>query len=111
MDFCPDCGGMLQYELPNMHAARFFCPTCPYVAYMENRGEIRRREALVKKEIQPIINLNDFTNAPKTEETCPACGHKEAAFREQQTRSADEASTKFYRCLNDDCKHAWIDYS
>lgn len=31
------------------------------------QGEIRRREALVKKEIQPIINLNDFTNAPKTE--------------------------------------------
>lgn len=38
MEFCPTCGNMLQYELPHMgRAARFFCPTCPYVCYLENR--------------------------------------------------------------------------
>ncbi|TQD91416.1 hypothetical protein C1H46_022984 [Malus baccata] len=38
MEFCPGCGNMLQYELLNMHDARFFCLTCPYVAYVDRKG-------------------------------------------------------------------------
>ena len=42
MEFCPTCGNMLQYELPYMgRPSRFYCPTCPYVCYIENRvGQI-----------------------------------------------------------------------
>jgi len=39
--------------------------------------------------------------------TCPYCGHGEAAFREFQTRSADEPATLFYRCLNEKCQKQW----
>ncbi|TQE07790.1 hypothetical protein C1H46_006549 [Malus baccata] len=67
MEFCPGCGIMLQYELLNMHDARFFCPTCPYVAYVDRKVKTKRRQHLVKKEIQPILTLDDYKNAPKTE--------------------------------------------
>lgn len=36
---------------------------------------------------------------------CPNCAHREAYFKEVQTRSADEPATIFYRCCN--CKHQW----
>ncbi|KAM1315041.1 hypothetical protein ACFX13_018973 [Malus domestica] len=68
MEFCPGCGNMLQYELLNMHDARFFCPTCPYVAYVDRKVKTKRRQHLVKKEIQPILTLDDYKNVPKTEE-------------------------------------------
>ncbi|BBG97681.1 DNA-directed RNA polymerase III subunit RPC10 [Prunus yedoensis var. nudiflora] len=111
MEFCPSCANMLQYELPNMHDARFFCPTCPYVAYVDRKVKIKRRQHLVKKEIQPIFTLDDYKNAPKIEEPCPRCGFPEAAYRTQQTRSADEAETRFFRCMNNNCGHTWVDYS
>ncbi|XP_058181773.1 factor of DNA methylation 5-like [Rhododendron vialii] len=38
MEFCPTCGILLRYELPNTSCpARFFCPTCPYVCYIESK--------------------------------------------------------------------------
>ncbi|CAN6680156.1 unnamed protein product [Malus baccata var. baccata] len=71
MKFCLGCGNMLQYELLNMHDARFFCPTCPYVAYVDRKVKTKRRQHLVKKEIQPILTLDDYKNAPKTEAPQP----------------------------------------
>lgn len=36
---------------------------------------------------------------------CPKCGCKKATYREQQTRGADEPTTKFVRCV--ECKTMW----
>ncbi|XP_047178645.1 DNA-directed RNA polymerase III subunit RPC10-like [Vigna umbellata] len=108
MEFCPTCGNMLQFELPYLdRPARFFCSACPYVCHVNNRVKIKRKQRLVKKEIEPIISPDDMKNAPKTEATCPYCGHGEAAFKEFQTRSADEPATLFYCCLNDKCQKQW----
>ncbi|XP_052491358.1 DNA-directed RNA polymerase III subunit RPC10 isoform X2 [Gossypium raimondii] len=61
MEFCPTCGNMLQYELPHMgRPSRFFCPTCPYVCHLENKVKIKRRQHLVKKEIEPVFNKEDM---------------------------------------------------
>ncbi|TKY66038.1 DNA-directed RNA polymerase III subunit RPC10 [Spatholobus suberectus] len=80
MEFCPTCGNMLQYELPYMgRNARFFCSACPYVCQIEKRVKIKRRQRLVKKEIEPIISPDDVINAPTTEATCPKCNHGKAA--------------------------------
>ena len=38
---------------------------------------------------------------------CAKCGNTEAYFRMQQTRSADEPSTRFYRCTDQKCCHNW----
>ncbi|KAK7339632.1 hypothetical protein VNO77_20310 [Canavalia gladiata] len=108
MEFCPTCGNMLQYELPDLgRPSRFFCAACPYVCHIENRVKIKRKQRLVRKEIEPVISPDDMKNAPKTEEPCPRCNNPENAYTEFQTRSADEPATIFYLCLNGKCRHQW----
>src|SRR3989338_5217457 len=46
---------------------------------------------------------------PLTEADCPKCAHKKAYYWLVQTRAADEAETKFFKC--EKCKHQWRDYS
>lgn len=36
---------------------------------------------------------------------CPKCGSEDVNEQEMQTRSADEASTKFFTCLR--CSNKW----
>ncbi|PWB85162.1 transcription factor S-II (TFIIS) [Methanobrevibacter woesei] len=50
----------------------------------------------------------DINTHPTTTITCPECGHNKAAWWLQQTRSADEAPTRFFQCLK--CKHTWREY-
>ena len=40
---------------------------------------------------------------------CKKCGHDEAVWWMFQTRSADEPTTRFYRCSK--CRYTWRDYS
>ncbi|MED6160766.1 hypothetical protein PIB30_054399 [Stylosanthes scabra] len=108
MEFCPTCGSMLGYEKPNVgHPSRLYCPTCPYVCNIESMVKIKRKQALVRKAIEPVISQDDMMNGPKTEVPCPRCGHDQATFTQVQIRSADEPATIFYLCLNDKCKHLW----
>ncbi|XP_057439690.1 DNA-directed RNA polymerase III subunit RPC10-like [Lotus japonicus] len=108
MEFCPSCSNMLKFELPNMgHNSRLFCQTCPYVCYIEKGVKIKRKQSLVRKEIDPVISYDDMKNAPTTEVRCPNCSHDKAAYTEMQIRSADEPATIFYWCLNEKCRHQW----
>ncbi|KAJ0052392.1 DNA-directed RNA polymerase III subunit RPC10-like [Pistacia vera] len=108
MEFCPTCGSMLQYELPHLdRPSRFACPSCPYVCNMESRVKIKRKQRLVKKEIQPIFTQDAMMDGPQTEVTCPNCKFGKAVYHELQTRSADEPMTIFYMCANKNCKHRW----
>ncbi|KAJ0113515.1 hypothetical protein Patl1_00646 [Pistacia atlantica] len=130
MEFCPTCGSMLQYELPHLdRPSRFACPSCPYVCNMESRVKIKRKQRLVKKEIQPIFTQDAMMDGPQTEGvfsvlhfdfyllfsgfnlfaflTCPNCKFGKAVYHELQTRSADEPMTIFYMCANKNCKHRW----
>ncbi|KAF5451772.1 hypothetical protein F2P56_026846 [Juglans regia] len=110
MEFCPTCGNMLQYELPHMgRPSRFFCPTCPYVCHIETKVKIKKKQRLVKKELEPVITEDDMKNASHTDATCPRCGHGRAAYVQFQTRSADEPATTFYTCLNETCRIKWRD--
>lgn len=45
---------------------------------------------------------------PKTTQQCLKCEHTEAFWWLQQTRSADEAPTRFYKCVK--CGHIWREY-
>ncbi|KAL8494863.1 hypothetical protein ACS0TY_019146 [Phlomoides rotata] len=106
MEFCPTCGIMLLYELPNMESpARFYCPTCPYVGQIRNRVKIKRSVRLVKKPIDPIFSEDDRQDLNVTEASCPECGHGKANLTQVQTRSADEPMTEFYTCVK--CRHTW----
>lgn len=46
---------------------------------------------------------------PTTNIDCPKCGNNVAFWWMLQTRSADEATTQFYRCKK--CNHTWRNYS
>ncbi|KAI4328944.1 hypothetical protein L6164_021256 [Bauhinia variegata] len=68
MEICPACGTMLLYELPDMgRPSRFYCPTCPYVCYIESGVKIKRRQHLVRKDIEPVISPDDTKYAQTTE--------------------------------------------
>jgi DNA-directed RNA polymerase subunit M len=46
---------------------------------------------------------------PTTNIDCPKCSNNLAFWWMLQTRSADEATTQFYRCTQ--CSHTWRNYS
>ncbi|CAI9292229.1 unnamed protein product [Lactuca saligna] len=98
MELCPTCGMLLKSELPNLDfPTRFFYTTCPYVNQIEQK--IKRKQRVVKKEIDPIITHDDIKNAPKTYQAhCPNCGHNKAAYIQFQTRSTDKTMTINFTC-------------
>ncbi|WJX85660.1 hypothetical protein P8452_68077 [Trifolium repens] len=108
MEFCPMCGSMLLLEL--VSPTRFYCKTCPYVCPIERGVKIKRKQLLVRKGIEPVVSFDDMKNAPAASNVfCPNCRREKPAYKEIQTRSADEPATTFYACLNEDCKHRWND--
>ncbi|CAH1416464.1 unnamed protein product [Lactuca virosa] len=73
---------------------------------IEQKVKIKRKQRLVKKEIDPIITQDDMKNAPKTDQAhCPDCGHNKAAYIQFQTRSADEPMTINFTC--EKCGKCW----
>ncbi|GAU13606.1 hypothetical protein TSUD_347100 [Trifolium subterraneum] len=100
MEFCPMCGSMLMLQLQSP-GTRFYCKTCPYVCPIERGVKIKRKQFLVRKGIETILSFDDMKNAPTSEVPCPNCRHGKAAYKEVQTRSADEPATIFYACLNE----------
>lgn len=102
MEFCPDCGAML---LPK--DGKLEC-SCGYSKDLSNNNEYA-----VSKEIEAEENVKmlgeDIDMGPGINEVCPKCGHDKATYELKQTRSADEAPTRFFTCKK--CKHKWREYS
>ena len=46
---------------------------------------------------------------PTIEIECEKCGHNKSVWWTLQTRSADEPTTQFYRCVK--CEHTWRNYA
>lgn len=102
MEFCPKCGGML---LPNN--GKITCGTCGYEKDLTSAESYKQKEEVKSKETI-IMKGEDINTLPTTTVECPKCGHDKAAWWLQQTRSADEAETRFLQCL--ECKHTWREY-
>jgi len=101
MEFCPKCGAVLVQK-----KTKEGCPRCSYtskgkvkIVSSEKMGEKKKEIEVIKKDVQafPIIT-----------EKCKKCGNDKAYFWTVQTRSGDEAETKFFRCTK--CEHTWREY-
>lgn len=96
--FC-DCGGLL---VPDEPAWR--CQSCDATGSMDGVafGTVEEQE---RRNLSVVDER--FFRGPKTDATCPDCGHDEAYFLLAQLRSADESETRMFTCA--DCGHNWRD--
>ncbi len=94
MIYCPKCGSIMK---PGA-SGKLTCTKCGFVSGLQ-QGKPSTKFAVVE---------GDGDVNPKIDAECPKCGNKEAYFWTQQTRSADEPETRFYKCTK--CKHTWREY-
>ncbi|MDO5848624.1 MAG: transcription factor S [Methanobrevibacter sp.] len=103
MEFCPECGGIL---LPN--GDKITCGTCGYEKDLAGKEDNYKQKEEIQAKETIIMKGEDINTLPTTTVECPKCGHDKAAWWLQQTRSADEAETRFLKCL--ECSHTWREY-
>ncbi len=111
VQFCPECGSILR---------KTFIEDDPYLIcrcgfkkpLKENKEEIQKKVERKKKKLEEnliVVNKEDRITVNLTvDRVCPKCEHTKAETWQEQTRSADEPSTTFFRCLK--CKHTWREY-
>ena len=102
MEFCPECGAMM---LPNDGVLK--CNSCGYSNELSDNDEYAVSKKVEAKETVKVLG-EDVDVRPTTTETCPECGNDKAYYELKQTRSADEAPTRFFTCT--ECKHTWREY-
>ena len=103
MLFCPLDGTMLLVDgEPTDSNLCFTCRTCPYKYPVLE--EFKLRTELERKKVDDVMGgAEAWKNVDQTEALCPKCSNNRAYFIELQTRSADEPSTFFYKCVK--CSH------
>lgn len=116
MEFCPNCGSMLEVRKTRTDEGE------PLIFLLCGRCDYKRQESADKKEkqdtkvIQPqpqvtIIAKEDqeVTTLPTLRMECPKCGNMQVYVWQVQTRGGDEASTQFMRCTK--CSHTFREYA
>ncbi len=103
MEFCPRCGSVLVMKTKNMG-----CPRCGYSSKF--KVKIKTSEKIGEKKEVAVIRDKDVEVYPiiDLDKPCEKCGNKKAYFWTLQTRSTDEAETKFFKCTK--CNHTWREY-
>ncbi|MEM0446350.1 MAG: transcription factor S [Candidatus Nitrosocaldus sp.] len=110
MRFCPKCGMRLVQGKGSDGTTRLTCRKCGYDEMVINPSTNTSK----MKEEKPLIQVvgeeeGDISVMPTIKIPCPKCGHDTAVWWMLQTRSADEPTTQFYRCVK--CNHTWRHYA
>ncbi len=104
MKFCPKCEVKLKKDGGDLK-----CPKCGYV---EGKISVTKKKIVQEKSTEPF-NVFEENEGEETLPTikieCESCGHNEAVWWMLQTRSADEPTTQFYRCVK--CRYTWRNYA
>ncbi len=104
VEFCKKCGSILVPQKKRSSVV-MKCRHCGY----EVKKNVSMKIVEEKKKSGSVIVLEkDDTPLPMTVMECPKCANKHAWYWLQQTRSADEPPTQFFRCTK--CKHVWREY-
>lgn len=102
MEFCEKCGSIILLK-----EGRAVCAGCG--SRSKKKIRIRTSEKMQRREKVAVVKKDDNVH-PIVEIKCPKCKNKKAYFWTQQTRSSDEAETKFYKCTNPKCEYSWRVY-
>lgn len=105
IEFCEKCGSIM-VPIKKGKTAYIKCRGCG----REAKKEIKQLK-IVEKKIKSkgvVVIEKDTTLLPLTEKECPKCEHDRVYWWLQQTRSADEPPTQFFRC--EKCKYTWREY-
>ena len=100
MEFCPKCGAVLIKK-----GKKDGCARCNY--YTKGKIKITTSEKIGEKKEVAVVK-KDTQVLPIIKEKCTECANDQAYFWTVQTRSGDEAETKFFRCTK--CEHTWREY-
>ncbi len=105
MKFCPKCEVKLKKSNSGLQ-----CSKC---GYTEGQEEKTTKKIVDDQELDESILAFEGNEGEESYSTikmeCEKCGHDKAVWWMFQTRSADEPTTRFYRCQK--CKHTWRDYT
>ncbi len=106
MLFCERCGGMV---IPKTVRGKnkLSCSACGYSSKKRESLVLKEKTELKGKKVIDVVDKK-IEMLPKTKEDCPKCGYKEAFYWLVQTRAADEAETRFFKCVK--CNHTWRAY-
>lgn len=111
MEFCKECGTMLKPEKRKGKMV-LVCPKCG-----EKRKNVKKGQEIVTKtnkdkekaKMVVIENPDELNTMPTKKMECPKCKeNRKVQYWTVQTRSGDEAATRFFRCTK--CKATWREY-
>lgn len=105
MKFCPKCEVKLKKSVSGLQ-----CSKCGYTEGQEVKNTKKVvDEQTPNKEFNVFEENEGDESLPTIKIECEKCGNGEAVWWMLQTRSADEPTTQFYRCIK--CRHTWRNYA
>ena len=111
VNFCPECSSLLRKK--RFNGKYVLACRCGYEEdNTSNEDDLKKKIEDKKNALsQNLIVIKEEDKIfvhPIVSKYCPKCNHNEAEAWQEQTRSADEPSTSFFKCLK--CKRTWREY-
>ncbi len=110
VQFCPECSNLLRKK--NENGESYLICKCGHQESLGTSAEqttdqesVRKKTQMLESNFIVVSEEDKIALHPQVKKTCPKCEHKKADSWQVQTRSSDEPSTHFFRCLK--CKHTW----
>lgn len=109
MEICKKCGNLM-FVKKEGSKKYFICRSCGH----KKQADVKSLKLSSEKKENPkdelvVVDKNKEAEVlPTTTIKCPECDNNKAYWWIQQTRSGDEAPTRFYQCSK--CGYIWREY-